>query len=296
MSEQLKWDPYGQQEQVTGGVPADQRYELPVGEPSYQGQWSSGPPGGHQVCPGSGYGSQLRGKRTHWLRNMLSGVAAVVVVGAALSAISSGVASPAASAAVKPAAARTLAIFSGSGQENTPEYTVTEAWELAAGAGEYGAWAWSEGDMPRSISSGLGGTQAQAETAAVQACDAAGGGSGGSGKCYARSWFENAYSSFAYDASDGYWGVSDASTSTDADSTALSYCSEHGAKDCGIVGRARHGEPHVSQWGTGSGDAELRRVGDLPIRESHRLGRRGHNPQRATGGGRELQEGWWLGF
>src|ERR1035441_4014546 len=100
-----------------------------------------------------------------------------------------------------PAAGDTVAAFSGSRQEDTSRFTVTAAWKPAAtaqGSGDYGAWAWSEGDMPHSITSGLGDSLAQAETAAVQACEAAGGGSGGSGGCYARAWFENAYSSFAY--------------------------------------------------------------------------------------------------
>ena len=124
---------------------------------------------------------------------------------------------------------------------------MTAAWKLAAtaqGSGDYGAWAWSEGDMPHSITSGLGDTLAQAEAAAVQACEAAGGGSGRSGGCYARAWFENAYSSFAYDASSGDWGVSDASTGAQADSLALSYCGQQGgAKDCGIVMRAQAASP-----------------------------------------------------
>jgi hypothetical protein len=146
-----------------------------------------------------------------------AGIAAVAVVGAVLSPMSGSASSATASAT--PATVRTVAA-------------------VQATAGNYGAWAWSQGDMPQSIVSGVGGTLAQAEAAAVQACEAAGGGSGGFGGCYARDWFENAYSSFAYDASGGYWGVSDASSSADADSIALSYCSTNGATDCGIVGRA----------------------------------------------------------
>jgi hypothetical protein len=113
----------------------------------------------------------------------------------------------------------------------------------AKGPGHYGAWAWSEGDMPHSIRSGLGDTLTQAETAAVRACEAAGGGSGGSG-CYARLWFEDAYSSFAYDASGGSWGFSWTKSSAKADSQALSECSTaSGATDCAIIGRARTPSP-----------------------------------------------------
>lgn len=112
------------------------------------------------------------------------------------------------------------------------------------GSGDFGAWAWSEGDMPRSIASGLGNTLAQAETAAVRACEAAGGGSTGSGGCYARAWFENAYSSFAYDARSDNWGWGAARSSANADSLALSYCKGQGsATGCVIVGRARTPSP-----------------------------------------------------
>jgi uncharacterized protein DUF4189 len=110
----------------------------------------------------------------------------------------------------------------------------------AHGPGDYGAWAWSEGDRPHSIASGLGHTLTQAETAAVRACEAAGGGSGGSGGCYAHEWFENAYSSFAYDATSGDWGFSWTKTRARADPLALAACSRQiGAKDCAIVGRAQ---------------------------------------------------------
>jgi tetratricopeptide (TPR) repeat protein len=105
------------------------------------------------------------------------------------------------------------------------------------GIGDYGAWAWSDLDMPSSIRSGLGDTAGKAETAAVQACEAAGGGSG----CYAHVWFENAYSSFAYDAKDEKWGYSWTKTSAKADSSALSYCGS--AKDCAIVERAQTPDP-----------------------------------------------------
>jgi Domain of unknown function (DUF4189)/Peptidase_C39 like family len=154
-------------------------------------------------------------------------------------------------------------------------HTVTEAPKLAAAAGNYGAWAFSEGDMPSSVRYGFGATQGQAEVAAVGACEAAGGGSGGSANCYARAWFENAFSSFAYDASGGYWGESWASSSARADSLALGYCaSQGGATDCAIVARAQTANPtgvageliqatpsygvwaispsaHVASWGVG---------------------------------------------
>jgi tetratricopeptide (TPR) repeat protein len=102
---------------------------------------------------------------------------------------------------------------------------------------DYGAWAWSQGDMPHSIASGLGDTQARAETAAVRACETAGGGSTGVGGCFAHVWFENAYSSFAY-ASNGSWGYGLAKSSADADSVALSECKQVGGTDCVIAGRA----------------------------------------------------------
>ena len=256
--------PYRQQSRQPSLTP-DPQCGPPYGSPPYRGQWPTGRPGGQQAYPGPvyGYGPQLPGrrpcKRAHWVRSVLAGIGAVVFAVAVLSPISvgdtsSGAAGSAASAAeasfssaAKPAAGDTVAAFSGSRQEDTSRFTVTAAWKPAAtaqGSGDYGAWAWSEGDMPHSITSGLGDSLAQAETAAVQACEAAGGGSGGSGGCYARAWFENAYSSFAYDASGGYWGVSDASTSAQADSLALSYCGQQGgAKDCAIVMRAQTASP-----------------------------------------------------
>jgi hypothetical protein len=91
--------------------------------------------------------------------------------------------------------------------------------------------------MPHSIASGLGDTQARAETAAVRACETAGGGSTGVGGCSAHVWFENAYSSFAY-ASNGSWGYGLAKSSADADSVALSECKQVGGTDCVIAGRA----------------------------------------------------------
>jgi tetratricopeptide (TPR) repeat protein len=113
---------------------------------------------------------------------------------------------------------------------------------------DYGAWAWSQGDMPHSIASGLGNTQAQAETAAVHACETTGSVSTGVGECSAQIWFENAYSSFAY-GSNGDWGYSWAKTSAAADSVALSECKEVGGTDCAIVGRAHTPNP-TSPYGT----------------------------------------------
>lgn len=111
----------------------------------------------------------------------------------------------------------------------------------ARGSGHYGAWAWAAGDMPQSIRSGLGNTLTQAETAAVQACEAAGGGSGG---CSARAWFKDAYSSFAYDAGNGDWGFSWEKSSAAADAQALAACRrQSGATDCAIVGRAQTPDP-----------------------------------------------------
>lgn len=133
--------------------------------------------------------------------------------------------------------------------------TAVEAIHSSGGCGaaahasrDYGAWAWSQGDMPHSIASGLGETQAQAETAAVRACETAGGGSTGVGGCTAHLWFENAYSSFAY-ASNGDWGDGWAKTSADADSVALSECKQVGGAGCAIVGRAHTPDP-TSPYGT----------------------------------------------
>jgi tetratricopeptide (TPR) repeat protein len=115
--------------------------------------------------------------------------------------------------------------------------------EAAAHASrDYGAWAWSQGDMPKSIASGLGDTQAQAKTAAVQACETAAGGSARFGGCTAHVWFENAYSSFAY-ASNGSWGYGLAKTSAEADSVALSECKQADGTDCAIAGRAHTPNP-----------------------------------------------------
>ncbi|HWT49309.1 MAG TPA: DUF4189 domain-containing protein [Mycobacterium sp.] len=113
---------------------------------------------------------------------------------------------------------------------------------------DYGAWAWSQGDMPHSIAWGLGDTQAQAEAAAARACETAEGGSSGFGACTAHIWFENAYSSFAY-ATDGSWGYGLAKSSTAADSVALSECQQAGGTDCVIVGRAQTPNP-TSPYGS----------------------------------------------
>ena len=154
-------DPYGQQEQRRGegrpphppqqqpcrqqsrqpALTPDPQCGPPNGSPLCRGQWPAGRPGGQQACPGPGYGygpqppgKQPR-KRAHWVR-MLAGIGALVVAIAVLSPISardsagtsSGAAGSAASAAAasfssaaKPAAARTVAAFSGSRQENTPD-------------------------------------------------------------------------------------------------------------------------------------------------------------------------------
>jgi hypothetical protein len=113
-----------------------------------------------------------------------------------------------------------------------------------AAASDYGAWAWSIGKpgtpssvIPSSVSSAFGSSPAQAEAAAVQACAAAGGGTGGAGPCFARVWFQDAYSSLAA-SGNGAWGVSWAATSAEADSDALSGCSQSGT-GCQVVGRAQ---------------------------------------------------------
>lgn len=74
----------------------------------------------------------------------------------------------------------------------------------------------------------------------MQKCEAAGGGTSGAGACFARTWFENAYSSFAYDANgSGDWGVSRADTSAGADSLALSECVQAGGTACEIPANGR---------------------------------------------------------
>jgi Domain of unknown function (DUF4189) len=103
-------------------------------------------------------------------------------------------------------------------------------------ATDYGAWAWSgTGSIPSALSSALGSTPGAAEAAAVSECQAAGGGTGGNGPCFARVWFEDAFSSLAADGI-GAWGVGWSDTSAAADSFALSSC---GQTDCEIVGRAQ---------------------------------------------------------
>ena len=92
MSEQPPPGPYDQQGSwPTGEQPQQQPPGLYPGQPLYQG-----PPGGQPPpFPGPGYGhgpQPPRGPRrqTHWFRNILAGIGAVVVVSIVLSHLSSG--------------------------------------------------------------------------------------------------------------------------------------------------------------------------------------------------------------
>ena len=103
MSEQPPpWGPYGQQGSwPTGGQPQQepqppygQQPPYPQDQPPYQGQ-PYGPPGGQPPYPGPGYGygpQPPRGPRrqTHWVRNILAGIGAVVVASIVVSHLSSG--------------------------------------------------------------------------------------------------------------------------------------------------------------------------------------------------------------
>ena len=125
------------------------------GQAPYQGQ-PYGPPGGQPPYPGPGYGPQPPGpqpprrrRKRHLVRNTLAVIGGLVVALIAISAAAShgsgtpasSASSPAASSAsspaavssspaAKPAKARTVATFSGSGQQNTSRFTVTSTWKL----------------------------------------------------------------------------------------------------------------------------------------------------------------------
>lgn len=82
--------PYGQQPYPQGqppyGQPGPGQYP---GQPPYTGQ-PFGPPANQPPYPGPGYGPQPPPRRqTHWVRNILSGIGAVVVASIAISALSS---------------------------------------------------------------------------------------------------------------------------------------------------------------------------------------------------------------
>lgn len=89
-----------------------------------------------------------RRRKSHWVRNVFAGIGALVVLIVIIAVATSkgsgsDTAAPAASsapaasaAAAKPAqsakaaVARTVATFTGSGQSNTPRFTVTATWKL----------------------------------------------------------------------------------------------------------------------------------------------------------------------
>jgi hypothetical protein len=109
-------------------------------------------PGAAPYGTGSGHaaqqqpaGNRSRRRSPHRARNILAVIVGLAVAGIIISALSAGskgtgaspgstaasAPAPASSAAAaKPAKARTVATFSGSGQENTPRFTVTSTWEL----------------------------------------------------------------------------------------------------------------------------------------------------------------------
>jgi len=143
---QQPWPPTGQPPYGQGppqyGQPGPGQYQ------PYQGQ-PYPPHGGQPLIPG-GPRPQPPRKKRHLVRNIFAGIGALIVVIIVISVASShsggtpaasGASSPAASAASSPAArssspaarpvrARTVATFTGSGQQNTPRFTVTATWKL----------------------------------------------------------------------------------------------------------------------------------------------------------------------
>jgi hypothetical protein len=108
--------------------PPQQQYG-PAGGPPYPGP--AGPP---------------PRKKRHVMRNIFAGIGGlvvfimIIVIVAAVAGNSGGTpaaggaaaqASSAAAHTARPAAARTVATFTGSGEENTPRFTVTATWKLA---------------------------------------------------------------------------------------------------------------------------------------------------------------------
>jgi Protein of unknown function (DUF2510) len=141
--------PYGQHPLQSSFTP-DPQYGTPPGQPPYQGHPQySGTPYGQQTWPTSGH--RGRPPRKSWPRRRkvlasIGALVALIIIGSIAAAAGGNQASPSATAAAgssptaaastsasaTPAAAvaRTVTTFSGSGQENTPRFTVTDTWKL----------------------------------------------------------------------------------------------------------------------------------------------------------------------
>lgn len=160
MSDQPQWNPYGQQDPGRWqGQPPYQGQPYP-GQP-YQGQPYQGQPPPYQgqpyppPYPGPGYGPQAPPPRrkSHWVRNILAGIGAVVVASVAISALSShgsgvsvtpsgnsGTAGSTATAAAahKAGAARIGSYFDvGDGEGATYRVTLVKVIDPAQGADQF---------------------------------------------------------------------------------------------------------------------------------------------------------------
>ena len=153
--------PYDQLPRQPSFTP-DPQYGTPPGQPPYQGnpQYPGTPYGqppspqaqSYGQQPGPPFGHHGRSPRKSWPRRhkvltVLGGLVALIIIGsiataagggnhaspstpAAAESSPTGVASTSASATPAAATARTVATFTGSGQENTPRFTVTDTWKL----------------------------------------------------------------------------------------------------------------------------------------------------------------------
>jgi hypothetical protein len=154
--------PYDQLPRQPSFAP-DPQYGTPVGQSPYLGhpQYPGTPYGQHPSPQTQSYGQQPgppsghhgRPPRKSWPRRhkvltVLGGLVALIIIGSIAAAAGGGgnqaspsapaaaessptaAASTSASATPAAATARTVATFSGSGQENTPRFTVTDTWKL----------------------------------------------------------------------------------------------------------------------------------------------------------------------
>jgi Protein of unknown function (DUF2510) len=139
--------PYGQLPRQPSFVP-DPQYGAPAAQSPFRAQ-SFGPPI-QSSYPGLGYGYGRQPPRRdwvgRWVRNSLIAIGAMFVAGFVIGTVMSHgrggpavppAGSPAAAASAAPSsspapspAASTVATFTGSGQENTPRFTVTSTWKL----------------------------------------------------------------------------------------------------------------------------------------------------------------------
>jgi hypothetical protein len=91
MSQQPPWNPYGQQQgpgQYQGPPQPGWPQQPYQGQEPYPGQ-PYGPPGGQSPFPRQGPPPRRSGGGGHWVRNILSGIGAVVVAGIVINALSS---------------------------------------------------------------------------------------------------------------------------------------------------------------------------------------------------------------